>query len=106
MKGSIMAKYRIHYMIRLIGDYYVETHSLGLAYEEMFKSLKKDNSLIVHAEYPYGFEILSAGRYPYHVPKPPNVRVTTTHELNGTTPVVFANPSLFDFEAGTEPSQS
>lgn len=101
-----MAKYRVHYMIRLIGDYYVETHSLGLAYEEMYKSLKKDNSLIVHAEYPYGFEILSAGRYPHDVPQSPNVRVTTTHELNGTTPVVFADTGLFDFEGGTKPYQS
>lgn len=101
-----MKKYRVSYMIRLLGDFYVEAHSLGLAYEAMYKSLKNDNSLIVYADYPYGFEILRAGRHRDEFPQPPKVRVTTTHELNGTSPVVFADTGLFVFDAGPEPEQS
>ena len=91
-----------------IGSFFVEASSLSLAYEEMYKRFSADNSLIVHAKYPYGFEILYGTEHEGEFPPVSKIRVTTVEDLrkakNGqlieeeaTKPPKFADTGLFDF---------
>jgi hypothetical protein len=65
--------------------------------------------LIVHAKYPYGFEILDGIEHEGQFPKVSKIRVTTVEDLrkakNGelieeeaAKPPKFADTGLFDFE--------
>lgn len=65
-----MNKYRIDYQVMGLGNFFVEADSLSLAYEEMYKEFNKNNGLIVHAKYPYGFEILQGVSHEAEFSKP------------------------------------
>jgi hypothetical protein len=103
-----MKKYRIDYKLMGLGNFFVEASSLSLAYEEMYKRFGSDNSLIVHAKYPYGFEILDGTEHEGQFPPVSKIRITTVEDLrkakNGqlieeeaTKPPKFADTGLFDF---------
>jgi hypothetical protein len=107
-----MGKYRVAYKLYGYGNYYVEAPSVELAYAEMFDTFQEDNSLIVHAEFPSGFEIIYGADHEGDFPKPPKARVTTSEELwaarNRDTldevppPPKFADTGLFDFDTAPE----
>jgi hypothetical protein len=103
-----MAKYRIDYKLMGLGNFFLEASSLSLAYEEMYKRFTADNSLIVHAKYPYGFEILDGTEHEGPFPAVSKIRVTTVEELRkakhrqsldeeAVKPPKFADTGLFDF---------
>jgi hypothetical protein len=103
-----MAKYRIDYKLMGLGNFFVEASSLSLAYEEMFKRFGLDNSLIVHAKYPYGFEILDGVEHEGPFPVVSKIRVTTIDDLRKAKnsqsldeqedkPPKFADTGLFDY---------
>jgi hypothetical protein len=104
-----MKKYRIDYKLMGLGNFFVEASSLSLAYEEMYKRFTNDNSLIVHAKYPYGFEILDGTEHEGPFPAVSKIRVTTVEELykakhsqsldeETDKPPIFADTGLFDFD--------
>jgi hypothetical protein len=104
-----MKKYRIDYKLMGLGNFFVEASSLSLAYEEMYKRFTADNSLIVHAKYPYGFEILDGTEHEGQFPKVSRIRVTTVEDLHkakddqlideeAVKPPKFADTGLFDFD--------
>lgn len=109
-----MAKYRVDYKLLGLGKFFVEAPTVELAFEKMYESLEEDNSLIVHAKFPYGFEILEGVEHSGNFPKKPKARVTTVEELEAAMnrdtldeevkPPTFADTGLFDFEAGAEPN--
>lgn len=111
-----MAKYRIDYKLMGLGNFFVEATSVELAFEKMYESFEADNSLIVHAKFPYGFEILRGVDHAGDFPKKPKARVTTLDELKAAKncdtlaeevkPPKLADTGLFDFDAGAEPGQS
>ena len=110
-----MAKYRIDYELVGWGNFFVEAPSVGLAFEKMYESFQTDNSLIVHAKFPYGFVILGGFEHEGEFPKKPKSRVTTVEDLRAAKnrdtldvvkPPNFAETGLFDFGAGVEPEQS
>jgi hypothetical protein len=103
-----MAKYRIDYKLMGLGNFFVEASSLSLAYEEMYKRFCADNSLIVHAKYPYGFEILDGIEHEGLFPAVSKIRVTTIDDLRkaknsqslddeADKPPKIADTGLFDF---------
>lgn len=104
-----MAKYCVKYLLKGVGYYFVEAPTLSLAYKKMYDQFHQDNSLIVHAEYNYGFEILGALELKRDFPKMPRYRVTTAEqraraddgEVIDEPPmkaVEIACPELFDFD--------
>ncbi len=109
-----MGKYRIDYKLMGYGNFYVEAPSVALAFEELYQSFQADNSLIVHAKYPYGFEILDGVEHKGDLPEKSKIRVTTREELRAlrgrdeldevtvTLPPKFADTNLFDFNHGSE----
>jgi len=112
-----MKKFRVDYKLMGLGNFFVEAPSVELAYEKLYETFEDNNSLIVHAKYPYGFEII--GGYPFEgeFPKPPKARVTTSEELKAAKnrdtldpvkdkPLKCADTGLFDFDADAEPKQS
>jgi hypothetical protein len=112
-----MAKYRIDYKLMGLGNFFVEAPSVELAFEKLYESFETDNSLIVHAKFPYGFEIERGVDHAGDFPKKPKARVTTSEELEDAKdrdtldpdevkPPKFADTALFDFDAGAEPEQS
>lgn len=103
-----MAKYRIDYKLMGLGNFFVEASSLSLAYKEMYERFCADNSLIVHAKYPYGFEILDGIEHEGPFPAVSKIRVTTIDDLRkakigqslyeeADKPPKFADTGLFDF---------
>lgn len=109
-----MAKYRIDYQLNGLGNFFVEAPSLALAYEEMYKRFNADNSLIVHAKYPYGFEILAGVENDGEFPKVSKIRVTSLKDLRLASqggdidhdvpkPPKFAETGLFEFEDESKP---
>ncbi|PUE23716.1 hypothetical protein [Limnohabitans sp. Jir72] len=103
-----MKKYRVDYKLMGIGNFFVEASSLNLAYEEMYKRFSADNSLIVHAKYPYGFEILDGTEHESPFPAVSKIRLTTIDDLRkaknsqslddeADKPPRFADTGLFDF---------
>jgi hypothetical protein len=111
-----MAKYRIDYKLMGLGNFFVEAPSVELAFEKLYETFEADNSLIVHAKFPYGFEILDGVDHKGDFPKPPKARVTTLEDLEAAKnrdtldeeemPPKFAETGLFDFDSGDEPEQS
>ena len=113
-----MEKFRVHYKLTGLGDFFVEAPSVALAYEKMYECFEDDNSLIVHAKYPYGFEIIGSSTYEGDFPKKSKSRVTTSEELRAARfrdtldvveiprPIKFLDTGLFDFDSGAEPEKS
>jgi hypothetical protein len=112
-----MGKFRIDYKLMGLGNFYVEAPSVELAFEELYESFRADNSLIVHAKYPYGFEILDGVEHEGDFPKKSKIRVTTAEELKAArnrdtldevpvaAPPKFADTGLFDFDTDSTSSQ-
>jgi hypothetical protein len=108
-----MKKYRIDYKLFGLGSFFVEVPSVGQAYEKMYESFAADNSLIVRAKYPYGFEILGGDIHPGDFPKKSAMFVTTLEDLKNlkdlesrnavSTPISkLAENELFEFDANSE----
>ena len=107
-----MTKYRINYKLLGVGNFFVEAPSIAQAYERMYRQFQNDNSLIVHAKYPYGFEILDGGVFEQDFPTTSKILVTTIAQLrqaefdglplgtNEPDPVIFAETGLFEFDDG------
>ncbi|MDO9025290.1 hypothetical protein [Zwartia sp.] len=108
-----MKKYRIDYKLFGLGNFFVEAPSVGQAYEKMYESFETDNSLIVRAKFPYGFEIRRGVIHEGDFPKPSSIFVTTVEDLKKARileslgPVAiptpkFADSGLFEFESNSE----
>lgn len=110
-----MTKYRVDYKLMGLGHFFVEVPSISQAYEQMYESFAIDNSLIVRAKYPYGFEILGRAVHVGEFPKPSSMLVTTLDELRKAKqlelikpvasvgpPPVLADTGLFEFDGKSE----
>jgi len=108
-----MKKYRVDYKLLGLGSFFVEVPSVGQAYEKMYESFETDNSLIVHAKFPYGFEIRRGVIHEGDFPKPSSIFVTTVEDLKKARvlenlgPVAiptpkFADSGLFEFDSNPE----
>lgn len=105
-----MPNYRIIYTIQGRGEFYTEAADFNSAYKKMYDTFHEDNSLIVHAEYAYGYEITGAAEsHKAALPKRPRYKVTTAEqkakadagemiEPPAEKPVRFADTGLFVFD--------
>lgn len=80
-----------------LGVFYTKADSMALAYQKLYESFQDDNSLIVRAEYTYGFEIRTGHRFSQDFPEMPEAKVTYYKN-----PVKFAKTDLFEFENNTK----
>lgn len=102
-----MNKYRITYDVAGRGVFFVEANSPAEAFGLLYSQFVEDNSLIVYAEYPQGFEILSCVEHPGEFPARDTKRVTyhdedldedDEYEEDVVVKVNFAQTGLFDFD--------